>query len=297
MAQYPYEKQGRYIVEFRDIPTPRQHHVEIDVDARRNNYEEVELGFPEERALTEARRCLSCRRCLGCALCWAECKPEAIIFEMEDQLIDLDADTVIISPGVERAVDRIDKKFGFGKNINVVTDLQLERMLSESGPSGGLIICPYDGRIPTSIAFVQSYGSASPQMHNAALCFAVNEAILTRKKLPRAEITILASNIETFFKEQEKALVSLDRISIREAAVNTVEALDNQSLKLTVGTDGSQEAKSFDLVVLITQPQVTKEVKELSKKLGLGLAYASFITEGTGLISTEKETLKLTAQG
>ncbi|MDH3949434.1 MAG: hypothetical protein OEV11_00220, partial [Deltaproteobacteria bacterium] len=73
-----YEKKERYIVEFQDIPAEREHQIEIEVDERRDNYDEVELGFDEERALREAKRCLSCRRCLGCALCWAECKPEAI---------------------------------------------------------------------------------------------------------------------------------------------------------------------------------------------------------------------------
>ena len=62
---YDYEKKGRYIVEFQDIPTERQHQIEIEVDERRGNYSEVELGFDEERALKEAKRCLSCRRCLG----------------------------------------------------------------------------------------------------------------------------------------------------------------------------------------------------------------------------------------
>ena len=83
-----YEKKGRYIVEFPDILTKRQHHIEIEVDERRMNNKEVELGFDEERALKEAKRCLSCRRCLGCALCWAECKPEAIMFDMQDEILD-----------------------------------------------------------------------------------------------------------------------------------------------------------------------------------------------------------------
>ena len=129
-----YENKGRFIVKFKDIPSPRQHLFEIGVEERRNNYSEVELGFDEERALREAKRCLSCRRCLGCALCWAECKPEAIQFDMQDEIIELAADSVIISPGVERALDRIDRRFGLAKDTNVITDLQLERMLSESGP-------------------------------------------------------------------------------------------------------------------------------------------------------------------
>ena len=64
----------------------------------------------------------------------------------------------------------------------------------------------------------------------------------------------------------------------------------------TVGSDGSQETRTFDLVVLLTQPQVSKEVKDLTKGLGLNLAYAGFLANGgKGLISTEKETVKLTS--
>ena len=48
-----YEHKGRYIVEFQDIPAEREHQIEIEVDERRDNYDEVELGFDEERALRE----------------------------------------------------------------------------------------------------------------------------------------------------------------------------------------------------------------------------------------------------
>jgi heterodisulfide reductase subunit A-like polyferredoxin len=284
-----YEKKGRYIVEFSDIPSPRQHQIEIEVDERRNSYKEVELGFNEDRAVLEAKRCLSCRRCLGCALCWAECKPEAIIFEMQDEVFDLEADEIIISPGVERPVERIDKRFGFGKLSNVMTDLQLERMLSDSGPTAGLIIRPFDGEVPKSIAFVQSYPSAPPQMHHAALCLGVNEAILARHKLPQADIQVFVSNSESFFKEHDAELKDLNGVSIKESSVIGVEELEDRGLKLTLESDGTQEAKSFDLVVLLTQPQISKDVKDLSKQLGLSLAYASFIEEeGKGLISTRK---------
>jgi len=289
-----YEKKGRFIVGFQDIPTARQHHIEIEVEERRGNNREVELGFDEERALKEAKRCLSCRRCLGCALCWAECKPEAINFEMEDEIFDIEADTVIIAPGVERAQERIDRKFG--KHQNIITDLQLERMLSASGPTAGLVIRPFDGEIPRSIAFVQSYASAAPQMHSAALCLGINEAILVRSKLGDAEVQIFGASLEAFLKEHEQDLKGLDRIQITETTVSEVEALEDQSLKLTTGTDGSRETKVFDLVVLLTQPQISKDVKDLSKGLGLNLAYAGFLAEGgQGLISTDKEVVKLTA--
>ena len=293
-----YEKKGRYIVEFQDIPSDRQHQIEIEVDERKGNYSAVELGFDEQRALLEAKRCLSCRRCLGCALCWAECKPEAVNFEMEDEYYDLEADAVIISSGVERPHDRIDSSFGLGQHLNVITDLQLARMLSETGPSKGLVIRPYDGEIPASIGFVQSYESASSQMHEAALCLGINEAILLRRKLPHSEIEMFASNLDDFQKQHESALKGLEKILIKDAIVSNVEAVENRSLKLTMVSNGSETSGVFDLVVLMTQPQLSSVAKKMSKDLGLSLSYASFLADGEGsiLLTTDKEAIQLASK-
>ncbi len=288
-----YENKGRYIVRFKDIPSPRQHYIEIDVEERRNNYNEVELGFDEQRALSEAKRCLSCRRCLGCALCWAECKPEAIQFEMEDEIIEIEADSVIISPGVERAIDRIDKKFGLAKDTNIITDLQLERMLSEGGPSAGLVIRPYDGEIPAGIAFVQAFEKAAPNLQKAALTFALNEAALVRQKLPGAKIRFFAAGLE----EIEGAGKAIKTCGI-ETAIGPVQSVEphDRSVKVICG-DGEQDTEVFDLVVLITQPQISKDARDLTKKLGLGMTYGNFLAGESGLIKTDKEAIRLAAQG
>jgi heterodisulfide reductase subunit A-like polyferredoxin len=292
-----YEKKGRYIVEFPDVPTDRQHQIEIEIEARRLNYEEVELGFDEQRARLEARRCLSCRRCLGCALCWAECTPEAIVFEMEDETMEIEADSVIIAPGVERTLERIDKKFGWGRYSNVITDLQFERMLSDAGPSGGLIIRPFDGDLPHSIAFLQSYESASPKMHRAALCFAVNEAVLARRKLQDAEIAVFAGNLEEFRQENQQTLTRLERIELRETTLTALEPTETEGLSLSFNGTDPQQPRVFDLVVLITQQQISKEAKDLSKSLGLSLSYASFLTNQPGaIISTDKDPITLAAR-
>jgi len=295
---YDYEKRGRYIVEFQDIPAKRQHQIEIEVDERRGNYSEVELGFDEERALKEAKRCLSCRRCLGCALCWAECAPEAIVFEMEDEFYDIEADGIIISSGVERPSERIDSSFGLGQCFNVITDVQLTRMLSPAGPSKGLVIRPYDGEVPSSIAFVQSYASAAPVMHAAALCLGINGAILVRSKLKETNIEVFASNVKDFSKEHGAALKGLERIQINDAAISKVESEKNENVKLTITNNGKETSKIFDLAVLITQPQLSKEVKQLSKNLDLGLNYANFLPEGEGsvLLATDKETIQLASK-
>ena len=293
-----YEKKGRYIVEFPDIPAARQHQTEISVEERRGNNKEVELGFDEEKARREARRCLSCRRCLGCALCWAECKPEAIIFELEDEEFEVEAESVIVSAGVERAHDRVDRRFGLGQHLNVIADVHLEQMLRESGPSRGIVIRPYDGEIPSRIAFVQGYEAAAPVMQNAALCLGINEAILVRRKLPTAEIQVLAAGLSAFRVEHEAALQTLDRIDLQEASVTAVKPEANQSLALTILRNGTEESRTFDLVVLLTQPQLSKELRQLTRALGVSVSAASFLPGGDGsvLVNTDKAHVRLASQ-
>ena len=116
-----YEKENRYIIPFDDVPAPRAQMPEIPVDERRGNFKEAETGFPEEVAVAEAKRCLSCRRCLGCALCWAECEPEAINFDIPDEELDLD------KPQNDSAIDEKGYDNSFGINLRYVLDPNLYR--------------------------------------------------------------------------------------------------------------------------------------------------------------------------
>ncbi|MBI2859592.1 MAG: FAD-dependent oxidoreductase, partial [Chloroflexi bacterium] len=79
-AGVPSQVERSNLKPYLDIPTPRTPMPELPVPARISSFEEVELGFSEEAARAEARRCLGCRACLGCGLCQVVCKPGAIDF-------------------------------------------------------------------------------------------------------------------------------------------------------------------------------------------------------------------------
>ncbi len=149
-----YEKEKRYIIPFVDVPSQRAEMPEISVDERRGNYTEVETGFPEDMAIQEAKRCLSCRRCLGCALCWAECKPEAIDFEIPDEDLELEFNEVVITKGQENAFYPFNAQLGYGSYPEVITDIQFEHMLSPTGPTKGMVLSPLDGEVTKRLAIV-----------------------------------------------------------------------------------------------------------------------------------------------
>jgi heterodisulfide reductase subunit A-like polyferredoxin len=284
---YIYEKKGRCIIDFQDIPAKRAEMPEISVEERQGNFKEVETGFPEDVAVAEAKRCLSCRRCLGCALCWAECKPEAINFDMPDQDVDLAVDKVILTSGMQRKIAPISGSVG-NKHMNVVTDLQVERMLADTGPSNGLVMRPQDGEIPKKIAFVQSFGAGDDKVKNATLIFGINEAILAQKKIDGVEITFISPDMDAF---QASAGGDLDKVS----GVNFVNGTVSELAETGEGKDievkfdaGGEKAETFDLVVLLTQPQLPPTVEEAAKKLGVDVSYASFLDKPGDMVETDK---------
>jgi heterodisulfide reductase subunit A-like polyferredoxin len=283
---YIYEKKGRYIIDFQDIPSKRAEMPEISVEERHGNFKEVETGFPEDVAVAEAKRCLSCRRCLGCALCWAECKPEAINFEMPDQDFDLTVDKVVLTSGMQRNIVPIAGNYG-NKHMNVVTDLQVERMLAETGPSNGLILRPQDGEVPKKIAFVQTFGSVDDKVRDATLIFGVNEAILARKKIEGVEISLISPDMDAF-----KASTSdLDKVSginfVNGTLVEAAEAGDNKDIDVKYDA-GGEKRETFDLVVLLTQPQLSPGIEDAAKQVGVEVSCADFLGKPGDMVETDK---------
>jgi heterodisulfide reductase subunit A-like polyferredoxin len=283
---YIYEKKGRYVIDFQDVPAARAEMPEISAEARQGNFDEVETGFPEDVAVAEAKRCLSCRRCLGCALCWAECKPEAINFEMPDQDLDLAFDKVVITSGLQRKTSPVAGNFG-NKHMNVVTDLQVERMLAETGPSNGLIIRPQDGEIPKKIGFVQAFGSPEEKLRDAALIFGVNEAILARKKIDGVDITFISPEMDAFKASVSDAAKVSGVNFINGTVVEAAEAGEGGNIEVKYDA-GGEKSETFDLVVLLTQPQLPPTIEDAAKKLGVEVTFSSFTNKPGEVVDTDK---------
>ena len=263
-----YEKEKRYIIPFADVPAERAEMPEISVDERRENFTEVETGFPEEMAIKEAKRCLGCRRCLGCALCWAECEPEAIDFDIPDEELELKFDEVVITRGQDNAFHGFSSDLGYGNYSDVITDLQFERMLSPDGPTQGLVLSPRDGEVAGRVAIVQGHPEDEEAHLLSSLVLGVNEAILALDRTEDLEVALISPTCQPF---QEKFLPEADKITglqIIEGLPQSVEKnRDADLLTLNYSENGEQKQASFDLIVILTKPKISPELVSLSKKL------------------------------
>jgi heterodisulfide reductase subunit A len=50
-------------------------------------------------------------------------------------------------------------EYGYGKYPDVITGMQFERMNNASGPTGGKIMRPSDGKEPKTVVFIKCVGS------------------------------------------------------------------------------------------------------------------------------------------
>lgn len=261
-----YEKEKRYIIPFGDVPSPRAEMPEISVDERRENFTEVETGFPEKIAIQEAGRCLSCRRCLGCALCWAECKSEAIDFDIPDEELELEFDEVIITKGQDNAFYPFNPQLGYGKYPDVITDLQFERMLSPTGPFNGMVVSPLDGQIPGRIAVVQGDTGDDEAYLLSSLVLGVNQSVIALDKTKDLKMVLISPLCESF---QEKFFTEAEKIPGLQIIAGSPESVEKgespkEPLLLKYSANGENKQKAFDLIVILTKPTISPELESLS---------------------------------
>lgn len=133
--------------------------------------------------------------------CVDACKYGAIDLDMKARTIKATVKAIVWATGWKPYdATRIDN-LGFGRISNVVTNVIMERLASESGPTQGKIVRPSDQKEITSIGFVQCAGSRD-ENHlpycSAVCCLAsMKQATYVRGRYPDAEIHIFYIDVRS----------------------------------------------------------------------------------------------------
>ena len=147
--------------------------------------------------------------CIDCRLCESVCGPEAIDFNQKPEEIKLKAGTIIVATGYDEFDATLKEEYGYGVYDNVITTLELERMINPAGPTGGHVIRPSDGKHPHKVVFIQCVGSRDLKVGNpycSRICcmFALKNAQLIKMHEPDAEVYICYMDIRAFGKGYEE---------------------------------------------------------------------------------------------
>jgi heterodisulfide reductase subunit A len=225
-------------------------------------------------------------KCIGCGTCYEICKAKAIDYDQQDSEAALKVGSIILAPGFEPFDARLKSEYGYGHYPNVVTSIEFERILSASGPYGGLVLRPSDGEIPKKIAFVQCVGSRDFQIGNnycsAACCmYGMKEAVIAKEHTPiKLNATIFYMDMRAYGKEfddyynRAKEEYGIRFVRSRVAGVNENPLTGNLFVHFV--EDETPKTEEFDMVVLSIGMQPPKNVENLAKSLGIKLNKYNF---------------------
>jgi len=87
------------------------------------------------------------------------CKYDAIDLEMQAENLTLNVGAIIWATGWKPYDANKIQPYGYDRIPNVITSVEFERMMDPSGPTGGKILRPSDGKEAKDIAFIQCAGS------------------------------------------------------------------------------------------------------------------------------------------
>ena len=226
-----------------------------------------------------------------CRLCEKFCQLNAIDFEQKEQTISLEVGSVILASGSQEFDARLKGEYGYKVFPNVMTSIEYERILSASGPTGGHVTRPSDGKEPERIAILQCVGSRDIKAgneHCSAVCCmqAAKDAIITQEHLPGAQTTIFYMDVRSYGKgfdrfvdramEKHNTRFICGRISSVEVNPN------NENLKIQYndqeGTIGREE---FDLLILSVGLEPSASSIDVARRLGTNMDGRGFLKVGT----------------
>ncbi len=146
--------------------------------------------------------------CILCGKCEKVCPTGAVDFFQQPEEFVVEAGTAILATGFEMTPIEDKQQYGSGRIPNVITSLQMERLLAPHGPYNR-VLRPHDGKEPESIAYIQCAGSRDQSLgvtYCSRVCcmYAIKQAMLLSGSLPLADITVYYMDIRAFGKGYEQ---------------------------------------------------------------------------------------------
>ena len=198
--------------------------------------------------------------CATCGTCARVCPTDAIEFDQQSETVIVQTDAVVVASGFALNSLNVKPQYNAARSKNIVSALTMERLLAPHGPYGR-VLRPSDGKIPSSVAFVQCAGSRDASIgvsYCSRVCcmYAIKQAMLLSGALPIADITIYYMDIRAFGKGYEQFYQNAKAMGVNfvRGKVARIDPVDDGDLSLHVET--TEDAENFlqehrhDLVVL-----------------------------------------------
>ncbi|MDD6308238.1 MAG: CoB--CoM heterodisulfide reductase iron-sulfur subunit A family protein [Clostridia bacterium] len=225
-----------------------------------------------------------------CGLCQKVCQAGAIHYDQKDEMITEKYGAIIVATGFDVIqLDAYDE-YAYSQSKDVITSLELERIMNAAGPTKGHLERLSDGKAPKHIVFIQCVGSRCDDHRGKSYCskiccmYTAKHAMLIRDKYPDVKVTVFYIDVRTPGK-------NFDEFYRRAVEEYGVEYIKGQVGKVLPQPDGSllvrgsdlidnrQITVEADMVVLAAAIEPEKSVRKLATMLTASIDTNNFLTE------------------
>ncbi|MBI2954386.1 MAG: CoB--CoM heterodisulfide reductase iron-sulfur subunit A family protein [Chloroflexi bacterium] len=233
----------------------------------------------------------------GCDICQTSCPLGCIDFDQQDEISMERFGAVVVATGFKPFDPAGLEYLGFGRYPDVITSVQLERLLSGAGPTKGEALRPSNGKRPKSVLFVSCVGPygepdegycgwESPRgvagqgtLRGKAYCSRVcctniaKQAIVLGKLYYDMKIYVVYSDIQTLGPESEELIAVVREEYGAEYVRGEVARITQDGDHLVASGKRGDSDETFeiavDLVVLAVGMQASDGATELAETLGM----------------------------
>ena len=225
--------------------------------------------------------------------CEEVCEADAIDFSQKERIEEIEVGAIIIATGFKLFDPSVIKEYGYGKYKNVFTALQVERMLSSTGPTGGRVVV--NGRKPERVAIIHCVGSRDERykrycsrvccMYSLKLAHLIKERTNAEVYNFYIDMRAFGKGYEEFYK---RILEEVNTVRGRVAEVTDVPLNEDERREVEKGRVivvvedtllGRVRRIPVDMVVLSPAMEPSEDARKLARILKVPLDENGFFKE------------------
>ncbi len=252
----------------------------------------IYMSFPQAvplKCTIDKDHCLMLTRgkCGTGPLCVDACEAGAIDFKQKDKTMELNVGAIVVATGYDVMDPSSMYEYGYARSDDVITTMQMERLINSSGPTGGEIVRPSTGEKPRSVTYILCVGSrdetACTWCCRIGCMSALKQVYLLKEKCgDDAEINICYTDIRSFGKGYEefyRKIRGMNANFFRGRPSEVRNAGDHLTIDIFDTTTNKLFEISTDLVVLVPALMPRTDADELARVLRISTSADGFLLE------------------
>ena len=225
-----------------------------------------------------------------CGICAKVCQAGAVDYTQEDEIITREYGAIVVATGFDTIPLRDFDEYAYSRSKDVITSLELERVMNAAGPTKGHLERLSDGKSPKNIVFIQCVGSRDITCRGKGYCskiccmYTAKHAMLIRDKYPDVNVTVFYIDVRTpgkNFDEFYRRAVEEYHVNYVKGQVGKVAPQADGSLRVQAVDllDNKQIVMDADMVVMATAIQPEEGVRRIATLLTASIDTNNFLTE------------------